>query len=100
MIVHSSLPGIVCRLYVPFGSAAPLMVTSSLTVKTVASFAPVRQTLSYGTSVPQICRFFTAGATRRGGSAPKPCLFVDLTLWLPPCPGDAVGGRSQVALCL
>src|SRR5690349_22532017 len=51
----------VCRLYVPFGSFCPSIFTSSLNEIVVASFAPVRQTLSYGTRSPQMVRPFTPG---------------------------------------
>ena len=61
MIVQSLLPGIVWREYVPFGSGLPSIVTSSLNAIVVASFAPVRQTLSYGTRPPHTWRPFTPG---------------------------------------
>src|SRR5437764_465562 len=45
IIVHSSLPGMVCRLYVPALSGWPLTSTSSVTMNCVASFAPARDGL-------------------------------------------------------
>src|SRR5688572_20533055 len=47
--------------YAPAFTATPPNVKSRLTVSFVAWFAPARQTLSYGTSAPQILRFLTAG---------------------------------------
>jgi hypothetical protein len=61
MTVQSPAVGMVWRLYSPLVSFWPLIQTSSLNWIVVASFAPVRQTLSYGTSAPQICRPFTPG---------------------------------------
>ena len=65
MNVHSSGPVIAKRPYVPAGRDLPCTFTSSVTVKTVFSFAPARQgqdlqslkprsVRPYGTSPPQI----------------------------------------------
>jgi len=53
--------GIVKMAYVPLGSVSPLIRISPEVFRKVALLAPVRQISLYGTSSPQIFRFFTPG---------------------------------------
>src|SRR5438477_12079783 len=58
------------------------MVTSSPKAIVVASFAPVRQTLSYGTSPPKIVRPFTPGRLYVIVISVKPTVCVTTCFWL------------------
>src|SRR5512135_1726205 len=89
MTVHSVRPGIVKRPYVPAGSFWPSTVTSVSNEIFVTAFAPVRQTLSHGTSSPQITRPLTDGRLYTTSAFVMPIVWVTV----------AFGLRSGVASC-
>ena len=61
MSVHFVAVGMMKNVYEPAATGLPSMTTSLLKLILVGLLAPARQTLSYGTTVPQILRFLTPG---------------------------------------